>query len=167
MDRAVAVVLLLGTVVMIWAAMRRGWRRRADRQSTIPEPHHRPTDLDDRAVMTAESGLYIGTTTAGDWLDRVAAHGLGHRARSVLTVHRSGVLISRDGTDDIWIPASDLEGARVDKASAGKVSGDGGIVVISWRLGEQAVESGFRCRYAEASASLIMALDDVASGARP
>ena len=37
--------------------------------------------------LAAAEGQYVATTTAGDWLDRIAVHGLGIRTNAELSVH--------------------------------------------------------------------------------
>jgi hypothetical protein len=39
-----------------------------------------------------------------------------------------------------------LLGARLDRAIAGKVVGSDGLVVLTWQLGDTAVDSGMRLR---------------------
>ena len=56
------------------------------------------------------TGLYISTTTAGNWQDRIVAHGLG----SARLPARSGCppracCIERDGESDIFVPVKDLD----------------------------------------------------------
>jgi hypothetical protein len=164
-SRGAAVVVLLLVVAFVWFLMWRAWHRRAARQSDIPAPALPPEDLVDAVPRAVEHGLYVGTTRAGDWLDRVARHGLGHRSAAQCRVYDSGVLLARQGATDVWIPARDVEAARVDTAAAGKVTADGGIVVISWRLGERPVETGFRCQSSGAVGPLLMSLDDMRSQA--
>ncbi|MFD8088788.1 PH-like domain-containing protein, partial [Streptomyces malaysiensis] len=94
------------------------------------------------------SARYHGSTTAGQWLDRIVAHGLGTRSRAELTLTDRGVHVVRPGARDFFIPAAQLRGARLDKGIAGKVLAEGGLLVITWQLGEKLIDSGFRSDHA-------------------
>jgi hypothetical protein len=88
--------------------------------------------------------VYVGTTTAGNWQDRIVAGGLGHRAATEIRLYDNGVLMDRAGGRPLWIPAGALTDARADRALAGKAMGTDGLLVFRWRLGEHEVESGVR-----------------------
>lgn len=146
-------VLVVLFAVLIWALcvflMWRGWRNRSRLQQdelgelyTVPEKLSRPT-------VAETSGLYVGSALAGNWQARVTAHDLGVRATAVLTGHREGVLLERDGWDPLWIPRSAITGVRTDRRLAGKVMTKDGLLVIRWRTagtGGEVVEvdTGFR-----------------------
>ncbi|GGC82699.1 hypothetical protein GCM10011512_06840 [Tersicoccus solisilvae] len=153
--RVLAVVLLVVALVVVFALMRRGWLARQRRQGDLPAPH-RSGDLG--ASIAAADGMYVVTTTAGDWLDRVAVHGLGVRTAAALSVHPGGVLISRRGADDVVIPAADLESVTTTSGMAGKFVERDGLLVLTWRLGPRRVDTGFRVRHAGEQAALIEAL---------
>lgn len=123
--------------------MLRGWRSRQRRQADLPPPATAPT-TDGAVVGGPVPGLFVGTTFHGDWLDRVAVHGLSSRAPGWLTVRSDGVLLDRDGCADLWLPRAALHGARVGDALAGKVVGSGGLLLVDWELGGRAVTSAFR-----------------------
>jgi hypothetical protein len=74
----------------------------------------------------------------------VVVHGLGRRSRCVLTVRDDGVLLDREGAADVFLPVTDLVGARLDQAIAGSAYEDGGLVVVLWRLGDRVLASGMR-----------------------
>ena len=84
------------------------------------------------------SGRYHGSTTAGQWLDRIVAHGLGTRSRVELTLTDAGLDVVRPGATDFFVPADALREARLDKGIAGKVLTEGGLLVVTWEHGEQA-----------------------------
>ncbi|MGN6607556.1 MAG: PH-like domain-containing protein, partial [Jatrophihabitans sp.] len=58
------VLLLLGLYGMLV-----GWRNRAKRQAGLPSLPPVPAELD--AAQQTLSGLYVGTTIASSWQDRV------------------------------------------------------------------------------------------------
>ncbi|MEH0110854.1 hypothetical protein V6N00_14170 [Tersicoccus sp. MR15.9] len=155
MTRAVAVVLLVAFVLVVFSLMRRGWRARQGRQGDLPAP---ATSADLGPVLVGAEGMYVVTTSAGDWLDRVAVHGLGVRTAGTLTVHPGGVLIARRGADDLVIPASDLESVTTTSGMAGKFVERDGLLVLTWQLGPRRVDTGFRVRRAGEQEGLIEAL---------
>ncbi len=158
-ERWPAVLLLVGVVVLAWAGMSWGWRRRAARQSDVLPPAP-PPSAPGPVLATAE-GLYVGSVLSGDWLDRVVPHGLGARANADLTAHPTGLLLARDGAPDVWVPRADLRAVRRDTGLAGKVTETGGLVVWTWRLGEVELESGLRPRYATDAVPLIHAIESM------
>jgi hypothetical protein len=123
--------------------MLRGWRRRQGRQADLPAPPAAP-EVQGDLVVGAVGGLFVGTTFADDWLDRVAVHGLAHRAPADLVVRTDGVWFERDGADDLYLPWSAARAADVGDALAGKVVGKGGLLLVDWVLGGRLLTTGFR-----------------------
>ncbi|RAJ35847.1 hypothetical protein K353_05050 [Kitasatospora sp. SolWspMP-SS2h] len=136
-----ATVGLLILIALVYWLMRQGWNWRRTLQSDLPAPE--PAPQDPGPALLAAPGRYHGSTTAGNWLDRVVAHGLGRRSLAELTLTERGLLARRPGEDDLWIPAAALTGARTDSGLAGKVV-PSGLLVVGWRLGGSELESGFR-----------------------
>ncbi|RZU28788.1 hypothetical protein EV284_6123 [Streptomyces sp. BK022] len=133
-------------VALVYWLMREGWKWRGTLQSDLPALPEVPDDLGP-AILTM-SGRYHGSTTAGQWLDRIVAHGLGSRSRAELTLTDAGLAVERPGATDFLIPAAALRGARLDKGIAGKVLTEGGLLVVTWEHGEKLIDSGFRSDHA-------------------
>lgn len=150
------VALTLGIVVVIVALMALGWRNRLRRQSDVPAPPEIPGDLG--PVLYEAEGQYVATTTAGDWLDRVAVHGLGLRGNAVAAVHPDGVVIDRTGARSFFIPRADLTSVQLAGGMTGKFVEKEGLVVITWHLGTERVDTGFRTRHAAHKAQLVAAV---------
>lgn len=136
------VVLLIGLVIR---AMVNGWRRRAARQSAmigaLPEV---PARLG-RPVIEPTRGLYIGSASTANWLERITAGNLGHRSAAVLTRYPEGILMERGGSGPIWMPQESVTAVRTAQALAGKVMPGGEILVIRWRLPSGVeIDTGFR-----------------------
>jgi len=141
--RLALTALVLAVAVLGALGMRRGWRRRAARYDDLPPLPAAPADPGvDRLPPAA--GLYVGTTVAGDWLERVVAAGLADRSAGRLRLSDAGVLIERAGANVLFLPAQAVTGARVDNALAGKVIGPGGLLVVSWSHGGRGLDTGFR-----------------------
>ncbi|WP_434994153.1 hypothetical protein [Arthrobacter sp. Ld5] len=149
------VVLTVAIIVVIVALMGLGWRNRLRRQADVPAPPEPPSDPG--PVLYEAEGQYVATTTAGDWLDRIAVHGLGLRGNAVASVHRDGVLIARTGARTVFIPRADLTSVQLAGGMTGKFVEKEGLVILTWRLGTHGVDTGFRTRHAAHKAQLLAA----------
>ncbi|QKV91583.1 hypothetical protein HUT19_07320 [Streptomyces sp. NA02950] len=150
------VVGLLLVIGLVYWLMREGWKWRGTLQGDLPELPQAPAEPGDpRLTMT---GRYHGSTTAGQWLDRIVAHGLGTRSRAELTLTDAGVTVVRPGAKDFFIPADSLRDARLDKGIAGKVLAEGGLLILTWQLGDRQIDSGFRSDHAAEHRAWVEAL---------
>ncbi|MFI1420684.1 hypothetical protein ACH4VX_22400 [Streptomyces sp. NPDC020731] len=147
-------------VALVYWLMREGWKWRGTLQGDLPELPSRPSPAttlnrggkpplpgmpdDPGPAKLTMSGRYHGSTTAGQWLDRIVAHGLGTRSRAELTLTDAGLGVVRPGANDFFVPAEALREARLDKGIAGKVLTEGGLLVVTWTHGERQIDSGFR-----------------------
>jgi hypothetical protein len=136
------VVGLLIFIALIYWLMRQGWKWRGSIQSGLPDLL--PVPETGGAVRLSMTGRYHGSTTAGHWLDRIVAHGLGARSRVELTLTDAGLEVVRPGANDFFVPAEHLREARLDKGIAGKVLAEGGLLIITWQHGDTLLDSGFR-----------------------
>jgi len=137
---AVLAIITLG----VWG-MRRGWQARGARQSDIPAPAPVPADVrTGDPEVSAVPGMYVATTTAGDLLDRIVVHGLGNRGRADLYLRSQGVLVDRAGEPPLWIPVESLRAVRLGSGQAQKAYEAGGLILITWQLGDRQVDTGFR-----------------------
>ncbi|WP_030693093.1 hypothetical protein [Streptomyces globisporus] len=150
---------LLLFVAFVYWLMRQGWKWRGSLQSDLPELPTAP-DRTGEATLTL-SGRYHGSTTAGQWLDRIVAHGLGTRSRVELTLTDAGVEVVRPGANDFFVPAAALRGARLDKGIAGKVLAEGGLLIITWEHGGKLLDSGFRSDRAAEHTAWVEALNSM------
>lgn len=150
-EHLLATAVLLGIVGLLYLLMWRGWRRRARRDRGLPEL---PPVPDRAAASDIEplGGLYLGTTAAGDWLDRIVAHGLGERARAQLRLLPAGIVVDREGAAPFLIPASALRGARLDRGIANRVLSEGSVLVVTWDHGGRRLDTGVRGATAEGMA---------------
>jgi hypothetical protein len=137
--RWVPVLILFGLLALAYLGMWRGWRRRGRRHDLPPLVEASPAA---RSSLVA-SGRYFGTTTAGSWLDRVVARGLGTRSGCDVSLSDAGMDVVRPSAS-FRIPADALRGARLDKGIAGKVVPPHGILVVTWQHGDLLLDSGFR-----------------------
>ncbi|MFI6584031.1 hypothetical protein [Embleya sp. NPDC050493] len=135
----ICLVFVLGVYLLMW----RAWKKRGERQAALPAL---PTAPESGAapLLPPLVGRYFGSTTAGDWLDRVVAHGLGTRSPVELTLRPDGLVVERPAATDFFVPAAALTGVRHEKGIAGKVLPEGGLLVITWTHGDTSLDSGFR-----------------------
>ncbi|MFJ8947202.1 hypothetical protein ACIRG4_28870 [Streptomyces sp. NPDC102395] len=144
--RAGWVVGLALFVALVYWLMREGWKWRGTLQGDLPELPAAPDDPGPARLTM--SGRYHGSTTAGQWLDRIVAQGLGARSRVELTLTDAGVDVVRPGASDFFIPAGALREAVLGKGIAGKVLTEGGLLVVTWAHGDRLIDSGFRSDHA-------------------
>jgi hypothetical protein len=166
MERLILVLVLVGLCVLAGVGIYYGWRRRALTQATLPQLAAEPTDLGPDLVEPV-TGLYISTTTAGNWQDRIVAQGLGRRAAGAIRLSTEGVCIERDGESDIFLPTTDLVEVTTAPGIAGKVVGMAdGVLVVRWQLGANKLESGFRANDTGRQVAFIAAANALIAGSR-
>lgn len=172
--RALLTLLVLAAVVGVLALMRRGWRRRGQRQADLPEPTSLPLPGAAAAPVAAPDtdvvvrwgpveGRYLATTGSGDWLDRIVVHGLGVPSQAAVTVRDDGVLVSRSGARDLFVPRGDLLAAQLGQAIAGAVYEEGGLVVLTWQLGDRVLDTGFRATHVDDHEKLVASMAGLVS----
>jgi hypothetical protein len=138
------IALTAGTLLfaaVFYALMLKGWRGRQRRQADLPEPPVATGTA--RVVVPRVPGLFVGTTSATDWLDRIAVHRLSDRASGALLLAEDGVHVERDGLPELFVPWAAVEGVSLEQALAGKIV-SGGMLVVTWRLGARTLASAFR-----------------------
>jgi hypothetical protein len=140
--RLLLVVLVFAVIALVLWGMRRGWRNRQRRQADLGEPATVPEDLAQDAETV--SGVYLGSVMAGDWLDRIAAHGLGTRSRVDAVVVDAGIALQRSGARSFFIPAEHIVAVRRERGIAGKAFEKDAVVVVTWMLGDTAIDTGIR-----------------------
>jgi hypothetical protein len=148
-----AAVLALLAFLMIRATLR-GWLRRGQQQAELIGRLPSLPDTVGPPIIAPTPGLYVGSTLAPSWLDRIAVGALGYCSKAVLSRHPEGIMVKRSGADPIWIPEESITAIRTESGIAGKVVSRDGILAIRWRLPSGTeIDTGFRGddrrRYAE------------------
>lgn len=151
--RILLVLVVLGVIALVLLAMRAGWRGRARRQADIAEPPLPPEALA-APLCGPVSGVYLGSTHHGDWLDRIVVHELGVRSRATAEIGPEGLVLRREGARDVFIPAASMRGAGMARGIAGKAYERDGVLVVTWELGGRLVDTGFRADVAEEQRAL-------------
>ena len=142
MTRALLVLSCVAALVLVLVGLRRGWRSRLARQAHLPPLPVVPLELGGPSLRA--TGLYVGTAFASSWQDRVLHGGLGERAAAAASLHPAGLLLTRQGAEPLFVPRAAWIEARLAPALAGKVMGEGGLLVLRWRLGESELDTAFR-----------------------
>ncbi len=146
---------MVGLAVGIGVLLRIGWKHRATRQSGFGVLPAAPVVPGDQ-LAPALGGIYVSTTSSGQWQDRIVVHGIGRRAKATAQLFESGVLIDRVAEDPIWIPRDAMVSVSTAPGVAGKVMGlPDGILLITWTWSNKPVDSGFHADDAVAQAAWI------------
>ena len=161
-----SVALLVAVVVLVLWAMRRAWLARVARTAAVvPVLHGEPVGGWGEPRTEPVEAVYVSTTTAGDWLDRVAAHDLGVRSAAVAQVFDGGLRVTRTGARDVLVPASALRAVGTSPGMAGKFVGGEGLVVVTWQAPARPdgspgalLDTGLRTRRAEDRGALLAAV---------
>lgn len=125
--------------------MMRGWRRRAERQIALIGQLPALPDTVGPAIIPGIRGLYVGSTLAPSWQDRIAVGDLGYRTKAVLTRYPEGIMVQRSGGRPIWIPDESIVAIRTERGIAGKAMTHDGILAIRWKLPSGTeIDTGFR-----------------------
>jgi hypothetical protein len=171
--RALLVLAVVAALALVLWLMRRAWRAKAAGQSTMAAPESLPESLAGsegagrRWVGGPTPARYLGTSPTGDWLSRIVVHDLGVPSQALLAVDDTGVWIERQGARSFFVPRSDVVGARSDRAIAGRAYESHGVTLLSWRLGDCLVDSGFRIVGPQDQADLIAAIDTLVLAPQP
>jgi len=143
-------LLIIAALLAVFIAfairqMLRGWLHRAQRQAELIGALPPLPDTVGSAIIPATKGLYVGSTIAPSWQDRIAVGDLGFRCKAVLTRYPEGIMLQRSGTGPIWIPEESITAIRTERGIAGKALTHDGILAIRWRLPSGTeIDTGFR-----------------------
>ncbi|WP_167175886.1 PH-like domain-containing protein [Saccharomonospora amisosensis] len=147
MERLLLTLLFVALFALSLYGMWRGWRRQAREQSVRVPPLPSVPDEPGEPLLES-SGLYVATTFAGRWQQRIVTRGAGLRGPAVFRLYRDGVEVDRAGAAGFWIPRESILDVHTARGMAGKVMGTESLLVFTWRLrdGDRDVEldTGFR-----------------------
>jgi hypothetical protein len=137
--------LLVVLIAFFIRQMMRGWLHRAQRQADLIGKLPPLPDTVGPTLIGATKGLYVGSTIAPSWQDRIAVGDLGFRTKAVLTRYPEGIMLQRTGATPIWIPDESITAIRTERGIAGKALTHDGILAIRWRLPSGTeIDTGFR-----------------------
>ncbi|MGW3961124.1 PH-like domain-containing protein [Amycolatopsis sp. NPDC005003] len=143
MERFWLVLAIVAFFLLCLWGMYVGWRRKSRSQSAqVPPFPAIPAGLGD--ALLESTGVYLSTTIAGEWQNRIVTRGAGLRTSASWRLHDGGVAVERGGAPDFWIPRDAVTGVRRDTKIAGKVMGTDALLIVTWRLGDVELDTGFR-----------------------
>ncbi len=142
-QRTVLVAVVVVTIALALFGMRRAWSRKSHRFDSVPAPEKFAPSPASQKVAPVEA-RFAGTTTAGNWLDRVTVHDLGLPQSVTVEVLESGVQLLGTAEFALWIPRDIIIGVRTARGIAGDVVEPDGMIVVTWRLGYVDIDSGIR-----------------------
>lgn len=137
---------LLAIAVIVWLAVQiwRSWNRpRRPELEPFPSPPGELSGPTGAAVLPVAEGVYLGTSMAGDWRDRVTVGDIAQRSTAALHLSESGLLIDRVSASPLWIPATSVRGARTGRVQVGRQIG-GADLLVTWQLGGRLLDCAFR-----------------------
>lgn len=150
MNQGQAVGVMIAIALLALGLMWIGWRGRQRRSEPLVGLLPQANRAQLTNPLTGEiDGEYVSSTTAGDWLERVATADLGYRSRGFVQVFEQGVLFTRSGAKDVFIPADAISEVQTSPGMAGKFVGKQGLVVITWTVAAKFedgtdLDTGFR-----------------------
>ncbi|MDL9935787.1 hypothetical protein QSJ18_03420 [Gordonia sp. ABSL1-1] len=130
---AVIALIVAGLGSMVYLLLTGRATRAAGQTEQVGEFPATPDDLGEPRLPAA-TGLYLGTTLAPSWQNKITVGDIGDRATTTMTAYPAGVLLDRQGASDIWIPQTSITAARTERGHAGKVMTADGVLVIRWLL---------------------------------
>lgn len=158
-ERLLLTVGVVAVIALVCWGMWRGWQNRAARQADLDALVQPTAAESEGAPLASADGRYIGTVRDGDWLDRIVAHGLGAPGRCHINVTASGLFIARDGEVDLYVPRQSVVAVTSGKGIAGEVLESGGLGIVTWKLGENRLATGFRADSAADQVAVLKAVE--------
>lgn len=140
-ERLALTALTILFALTMFSLMRIGWRNKLKVQRQIVSPFEIPADF---VALRSYAGRYLPSTAAGAWLTRIAVHGLGVPSSCEVQIGTDGLAFVREGAPSFYVPFSDVIATRSDRAIAGRAYEKDGIAVLTWRLGDVEIDTGFR-----------------------
>lgn|GEM_PF-5511458 len=141
-------LVVLAVLVVVLTTMVRSWQHRSTHRAVVLAPFPRPpvelAGPDGAALLPAATGVYAGTSMAGDWQDQVETGDIGMQTSATLHLSRAGLLFDRAAARPLWIPATSLRAVRTGRAIAGRAMSNDGHLVFTWQLGGHLLDTAFR-----------------------
>lgn len=161
-DQWLILASVLIPIAFIALGMALGWRALRRRQSQVGGLAPVPAELG--AVLLTEDLLYVSTTPAERPLERIAVHGLGFRARAVLTVAENGIVLHLAGEQPGFLAKATLLGVGRASWTIDRAVSDDGLVFVRWSqttAGGEPLELDSNFRSADPDA-LVSAIERIA-----
>ena len=139
-------LLVIGLAVL---GMRRGWNGKARKFAPLSAPES-DIPADAQLLCGPFEARFAGTTTHGNWLDRVTVHGLGTPRGVAVSLFQDGLWLTDSDEFSLWIPKAAITNVATSRGLAGDVVEPDGMIIIEWALAQtaesqvMALDSGIR-----------------------
>jgi hypothetical protein len=129
-DRIVPGLIVAVVLAALLTVMWLGWRSRVRRDADLVVP-----EVPEGYVpVSSVDVLYVATTEGGHPLERLAIRGLGFRARAVLSISPSGVVLSIPGERPAFIAAASLTAVGPTNVAIDRVVESDGLIRLAWSI---------------------------------
>lgn len=142
-SRILLTLLVVGVIALSLWGMRRAWLAKSRQFRDLPQP---ASAVPHGSVATTEpfEARFAGSTVSGQWLNRITVHALGTPRSVVAMVHDDGIVITDDADFTLWISRTAISTIHTGRGIAGDVVEPDGMVIVTWTLGEQLIDTGLR-----------------------
>ncbi|PSL39481.1 hypothetical protein CLV49_3121 [Labedella gwakjiensis] len=131
MDKLLPGLIVAVVLAAILTVMWLGWRSRVRRDADLVVP-----EVPEGYVpVSSVDVLYVATTEGDRPLERLAVRGLGFRARAVLSIAPSGVVLAIPGERPSFIEATTLTSVAATNVAIDRVVESDGLIRIGWSIG--------------------------------
>lgn len=144
MERTLLTLAVVATIALSFLGMWIGWRRKQNRE-VAPIQTALPTGS--KELTEPVLARFAGSTTSGNWLDRVTNYGLGTPRGITFQIFETGIFIQDEHqpeTFKLWIPKSDIQSSITKRGIAGDVVEKNGMIIVTWKLGDLLLDTGVR-----------------------
>lgn len=159
-SRTILTFAVIAIIALAIWGLRRAWLGKAAEFAALPAPASTlPTTA--TALTPAYPARFAGTTVSGQWLKRVTVHGLGTPRGITASVYREGIYLTDDANFSLWLALESITGLRAGRGIAGDVVEPDGMVILTWKLGEQLLDTGLRISRHEDHQNFYLAAKDL------
>lgn len=156
-DWPLRLLLLAGLISILLFVFYLMWRRWKILTSQSEIRYEKVSEVAPESFVSAASisGLFLGTSPAGNWMLRVMTQDLGMRSRAICQWSPEGVLFLRQGASDVYVGMDLIQVINFGRGVAGTVRAKDSVLMIQWLLGDAIVQSGFRADTSEGHEDLM------------
>ena len=154
--RTVLTLIVIAIILLSVYGMFRGWRKK-NRAGLAPIQTAAPHGAN--AISPKVAARFAGTTTSGNWLDRITNYELGTPRGIDFQVFDQGMFFTDSQEFNLWINKDQITQVRTGRGIAGDVVEKDGMLIITWQLGETHLDTGVRVSRHADHELIVMALN--------
>lgn len=159
----VAVFCVVIFLAIVWLAVS-SIRRRQNKQNLLGTP--RSLGSLSGQIVAKVSAKYVSTVYYDRPLERIVALGLMHRGLAELVVLSDGIEIDRVGEESFAIAADDITEVKRASATIDRGVERGGLLAISWSLGNTLLTTNLRIDEADDTQQLFDMISKLATAGK-